>query len=146
MFPYGQTAANAIGVMSYLAMLPDRLIGSGELAKERGISQVLAAKLLTRLAAAGLVEGRQGPGGGYRLARDPGEISLMEIVGLFEQVERPSVCPFGREWCGEGDPCPLHYQIVELIEQQSVFLNGTHLSVFSGKRPVRRELKGGVAA
>jgi len=137
MFIYGQTAANAIGVMSYLAMAPDRLVGSGELAEERGISQVLAAKLLTRLAAAGLVEGRPGPGGGYRLARLAAEISLVEIVSLFEQVEQPSVCPFGKEWCGVGEPCPLHDEIVEMVEKQRRFLTDTRLSVFEGHRPSR---------
>src|SRR5262245_50244164 len=89
MFAYGQTAANAIALMSYLAAEPSRRAGSREIAEARNISRALTAKLLTKLAAARLVNGQPGPGGGYTLAKEPEEISLFDIVSLFEQVEHP---------------------------------------------------------
>lgn len=132
MFAYGQTAANAIAVMSYLAADPARRAGSREIAAARGISRALTAKLLTQLAAARLVTGQPGPGGGYTLARDPAEVSLLDIASLFEQVDPPSACAFGRGWCGKGEPCPLHYPLERLMAVNQQFLKETKLSVFSG--------------
>lgn len=132
MFVYGQTAANAIAVMSYLAAEPSRRARSGEIAEARNISKPLAAKLLTQLAAAQLVTGQPGPGGGYMLAKTPGEISLLDIATVFERIDTPSVCAFGHGWCGNGAPCPLHDPIARLVEANRQFLEGTRLSVFVG--------------
>jgi len=131
MFIYGKTAANAIAVMSYLAERPGYRAGSGEIAVAREISQALTAKLLTQLAAAGLVRGTPGPGGGYTLGKDAAEISLFNIVALFEQTATPSLCPFGHNWCGNGDPCPLHDTILRMVGKHQRFLEDTRLSVFS---------------
>jgi len=133
MFIYGKTAANAIAVMSYLAADSGRLAGSGEIARVRGISKALTAKLLTRLASAGLVKGQPGPGGGYTLAKPAKEISLADIVRLFEQAVLPTVCPFGSGWCGVKDPCPLHDDILEVVENNRKFVENTRLSVFADK-------------
>jgi len=130
MFIYGKTAANAIAVMSYLAAEPGRRAGSGEIASARGISQPLTAKLLTQMASAGLVSGQPGPGGGYTLAKPAKNINLADIVRLFEQSGQPLFCPFGQNWCGTGDPCPLHDTILEMLESNQKFIEQTRLSIF----------------
>lgn len=131
MFIYGKTAANAIAVMSFLAAEPTRRAGSAEIAKARGISKALTAKLLTQLASAGFVTGQAGPRGGYTLAKASTKISLIDVVSLFEQTETPSLCPFGHNWCGKGDPCPLHETIAKIIDTNRRFMEETKFSVFS---------------
>ena len=135
MFIYGKTSANAIAVMSFLAADPKRRAGSGEIAKARNISRALTAKLLTQLAAAGLVHGQPGPGGGYTLAKPSAKICLLDIASLFEQTEPPSLCPFGHGWCGKGDPCPLHNMIGGMIDSNRAFMKKTSLAIFAGKTP-----------
>jgi len=108
-------------------------VGSGEIARARGISRALTAKLLTQLAAAGLVSGQPGPGGGYTLGKSAEKICLLDITSLFEQTEPPSVCPFGPDWCGKGDPCPLHDTIAGMIDSNLRFMQETSLAVFGGK-------------
>lgn len=134
MFVYGQTAANAIAVMSYLAADPSERAGSGEIAEARNISRALTAKLLTQLAGARLVAGQPGPGGGYTLAKAPDEISLWDIASLFEQLEPPSVCAFGHGWCGQGKPCPLHDSIHNLMDSNLRFMKETKLSIFLNQK------------
>lgn len=131
MFIYGKTVANAIAVMSYLAADASRRAGSGEISSSRGISRSLTAKLLTQLASAGLVSGQPGPGGGYTLAKNADEISLMDIAELFEQTQSPSLCPFGHEWCGKGEPCPLHDSFQKINEANRRFMEETRLSLFA---------------
>lgn len=130
MFLYGQTAANGIAVMSFLAADPDRWCGSAEIARSRKLSRALTAKLLTRLSFAGLVRGQPGRGGGYTLALPPGEINLLQIISLFEQIAEPVVCPFGKDWCGKNAPCPLHEPLLRLRAQNLRFLESTTLGVF----------------
>ena len=142
MFIYGKTAANAIAVMSFLAADPTRRSGSGEIAKSRGISRALTAKLLTQLAAAGFVSGQPGPGGGYTLALPAAKIRFFDIVSLFEQTAPSSVCPFGHGWCGNGDPCPLHDSITKMTESNRSFMEMTNLAVFKGKPSQKPPAKG----
>lgn len=131
MFIYGKTAANAIAVMSYLAERPGQRSGSAEIARARSISKPLTAKLLTQLAAAGLVSGQPGPNGGYMLAKPADQINLASIIRLFEQTEPPSLCPFGPDWCGKGAPCPLHDSILQLLEENQRFTEETTLEGFT---------------
>ena len=56
------------------------------LAEETGVPLPTAQKLMGRLASAGLLTSARGTGGGFRLARDAGGISLADII---EAVEGP---------------------------------------------------------
>src|SRR4051812_28096802 len=127
---YGKTASNAVAIMSYLAGGAHRFAGSNEIARVRRISSALTAKLLTQLAAAGLVKGLPGPGGGYSLKKAAKDISLFDIVSLFERAELPTLCPFGEGYCGNNDPCPLHDPIQAMVETREKYLRETNLSVF----------------
>jgi Rrf2 family protein len=133
MFPYGKTASNGVAAMSFLAERYSEeglKVSSLAIAKDRQISKPLVAKVLTILSQAGLVGGSPGPGGGYYLAKAPSEIKLIEIVKLFEKVEDDTRCPFGTHWCGNGDPCPLHDELIALNENTMRFLKETSLEVF----------------
>lgn len=136
MFKYGKTAQNAISAMSYLAEVYDMAIhrvSSLEIARQRGISKPLVAKLLVVLSQAGLVQSSPGPRGGYFLAKDPDSITLLEIVGLFERLDSGLMCPLGPNWCGNKEPCPLHDKLLSLDSQMSEFLKGTTLAAFARK-------------
>ncbi|MDP1028489.1 SUF system Fe-S cluster assembly regulator [Sphingomonas sp. KR1UV-12] len=61
-------------------------LNATQLAEETGVPLPTAQKLVSRLAAAGLLESARGTGGGFRLARPPSAISLADIV---EAVEGP---------------------------------------------------------
>ncbi|MBL4575397.1 MAG: Rrf2 family transcriptional regulator [Opitutaceae bacterium] len=133
MLRYGKTAQNAIAAMSYLAeghREPHTCIGSQEIATARKLPKSLVAKILTQLSKGGLVNGSPGPKGGYWLSRSPEKISLFEIITLFEKAEEMVFCPFGRDYCGNHDPCPLHDEFSKMEEQASGFLKTTHLGVF----------------
>jgi Rrf2 family transcriptional regulator, iron-sulfur cluster assembly transcription factor len=138
MFRYGKLARQAVAAISYLAErhAPGAAaISSLEVGRARKIPQALAAKLLSQMAGAGLTLGTTGPGGGYRLARPPGEIRLSEIVALFERGMDEFPCPFGEGWCGTGAPCPLHNDFLKLEENGRRFLEQTTLAVFVAEKP-----------
>ncbi len=116
MFTYSKLAQAGIAAVSYLAAVsPERrLASSAEIAKDRQLSKILVAKILTLLSAAGQVEGKPGPAGGYQLARLASEITLLDVVKVFEDPQDKVMCPFGPSWCGVGAHCPLHDTFAEI--------------------------------
>ena len=147
MIRYGKTTQTAISAMSRLAEVYEsrEQLSSHDIARDREIAQTLAAKLLTTLSQAGLVAGARGPGGGYALARPPKKISLMDIVTVFERHDGNLVCPFGPNWCGSNQPCPLHQDYAAFTEKINKWLSSTTLAVFTASSklstPSRRSLR-----
>lgn len=62
----------------------DQLTSLAAISKRQDISLPYLEQLFVRMRRAGLVASVRGPGGGYRLARDPAEIRISEI---FEAVD-----------------------------------------------------------
>ena len=133
MIRYGKSTQNAIAAMSHLAeVYRDGLrLSSRDVAKARGLPQTLAAKLLTQLSQAGLVSGAPGPRGGYALTRPPAEICLYDIALVFKRVSDKLTCPFGPNWCGHGNPCPLHDKITQMDLEFENFLRATTFDLFA---------------
>jgi FeS assembly SUF system regulator len=73
-------------VLTVLATDTDAVLSATGLAERAGLEATTVAKVLKPLAQAGLVQAFRGVNGGYRLARAPSEISLVEIV---EAIEGP---------------------------------------------------------
>lgn len=127
-------ASYAIASLSYLAANYETKgfkANSATIAKARCLSKPLVGKLMSQMSTAGLVNGTPGPGGGFFLAKEPSDISLMDIVKLFEKVEDALTCPFGPGWCGSGEPCPIHYDLLEKNEEMISWLSETRLDVFA---------------
>jgi Rrf2 family transcriptional regulator, iron-sulfur cluster assembly transcription factor len=129
---YSKLAQSGIAAVSYLAAVSgeERLSGSAEIAETREISQQLIAKVLTMLSRAGLVEGTRGPSGGYRLARPAAEITLLDVVKVFENPEDRVMCPFGPNWCGTGPHCPLHDTFAAMHQKALDGLEGETFAQF----------------
>ena len=76
------------------------------LAEETGVPLPTAQKLVSRLAAAGLVESARGTGGGFRLARPAAAISLADIVEAIEGPIAMTACvENGRHDCCIEESC-----------------------------------------
>jgi len=64
----------------------DQLTSLAAIAKRQDISLPYLEQLFVRLRRAGLVDSVRGPGGGYRLARDPGDIRVSEILEAVDET------------------------------------------------------------
>ena len=91
-----------------LAAVPGGKVLTGRsLATLHGVSESYLLKHLRALAAAGVVEAVPGPRGGYRLAREPGQITLLDIVEAIDGAEPAFLCrEIRRRGPGKAqDPC-----------------------------------------
>jgi Rrf2 family nitric oxide-sensitive transcriptional repressor len=75
-----------------MASAPDRAFSTADLADEFGLSRHHLAKIVQRLARAGVVETRRGGAGGAALARPAAEIRLGAVVRLLEQGQSLVEC------------------------------------------------------
>ncbi|HPP46147.1 MAG TPA: Rrf2 family transcriptional regulator [Accumulibacter sp.] len=71
-------------VLMYLALHRERLATIPEISAAYEISENHLMKVVYQLARAGVIESVRGKGGGIRLAREPGEIRLGQIVRASE--------------------------------------------------------------
>ena len=72
-----------------MARADGRPVTVGEVAGPHNIPPTALAKVLQQLVRAGLAEGTRGIGGGYRLARPRSEITVLDVVSVFESL-RPA--------------------------------------------------------
>lgn len=65
---------------------PDELVSLAAIAKRQDISLPYLEQLFVKLRRAGLVEAVRGPGGGYKLARNPSDIRVSEVMEAVEET------------------------------------------------------------
>lgn len=123
---FSQTTEYAMRSMACLALTPNELLPTSELAKQTKVPLNYLAKVLQQLSSAKLIQGRRGVGGGYRLSRPPREISLMEVINAVTKVERIKTCPLGISTHG-SNLCPLHRKADEAAAAVIRVFEGTTL-------------------
>ena len=112
----------------------------GEISENQAISLSYLEQLFARLKKHGLVEGLRGPGGGYRLARDPRDISVADIItGIGEGID-PTLCQ-GQENCQDGERCLTHELWQKLGKEIYDFLNAITLASFLERDEVSKVVR-----
>jgi Rrf2 family protein len=100
-----QTAEYALRAVAHLARQPGEPATTKAIAEATQVPVGYLAKVLKQLAAAGLVTSRRGLHGGYRLARPPDRLPVIEVVNAVSPLPRIHDCPLGIH---DRELCPLH--------------------------------------
>ncbi|MHB1781714.1 MAG: Rrf2 family transcriptional regulator [Acidimicrobiales bacterium] len=79
-----------------------------EVSAEMGVPRTFVSQILGDLVRAGLATSSFGKDGGYRLAREPGQTSLLDVVEAAEGPLAPERCALGDGPCRWEAVCPLH--------------------------------------
>lgn len=120
----------ALHAMVIIAEHQDNPITTHDIAEEMIVSEAHLSKVLQRLVREDLIRSSRGPHGGFRLARDPYEISLMDVYIAIEG-------PLSNEHClFHNRSCPREYCIMGGVMEQvnntiRDYLRATKLSRFS---------------
>jgi FeS assembly SUF system regulator len=93
-------------IATFLAGDPDRQVNAAAVAEGTRLPPATAAKLLKRLAHAGIVAGTRGAAGGYRLARAPEAISIAEVIAAIDGEIGITQCASHVEGCERTQFCP----------------------------------------
>lgn len=95
-----EAASMALHAMVMLATSKDEPLSVSTMAGALHGSEAHMAKVLQRLARAGYVRSARGPFGGYLLAREGDEITLLEVYEAIEGPLRESECLLAQPVCG----------------------------------------------
>lgn len=77
----------AVVALADLAILAEgQLTSLAEISKRQDVSLPYLEQLFVRLRRAGLVESVRGPGGGYRLAKDPAAIRISDVLEAVDET------------------------------------------------------------
>jgi Rrf2 family iron-sulfur cluster assembly transcriptional regulator len=120
----------AVTAMMHLA-IHDRHgpVTLAEISLCQGISLSYLEQLFAKMRRRGLVEGVRGPGGGYRLALMPNQVTIADIISAVdERVDATRCC--GQENCQNGQRCLTHQLWTDLSRQIFSFLEGITLAQF----------------
>lgn len=84
-----------------------------DVCRRTGIPEPFTRKILQALVQGGFLNAHRGPGGGYSLARNAEEISLLDVIKAVEGKDTFDNCVMGLPECGGKNPCPIHLMWAE---------------------------------
>ncbi len=107
---FSQTTEYALRAIVALASHPGVPQTTQQIAMQTQVPANYLAKLLHTLGKAKLVEAQRGVGGGFRLARHPRELTVLDVVTLLEPIGRIEGCPLKLS-DHRAQLCPLHHKL-----------------------------------
>ena len=112
----GKSSRYALLAAMEMAASGDRPVAAADVARRHGAPEAVVAKVLQRLVRAGLVVGTRGSSGGYRLARSPSSVTVLDVLAVFDDA-------LGRE------PVPAAEPLDRLLGEVNAVVRGTFASV-----------------
>jgi Rrf2 family transcriptional regulator, iron-sulfur cluster assembly transcription factor len=116
----------------------------GQVAHRYGIPETALAKVFQRLVRAGLAAGTRGVGGGYRLVKGPSEVTVLDVVSVFEPPRPPGHClaqDLPGAPCDEFGGCRLRKLFDEVDEMARCTFASVTLDTLVGKRSAATDLR-----
>ena len=107
-----------------------------DISQRQGISLSYLEQLFARLRRQGLVKSARGPGGGYRLNRQPDDITVVEVLNAIDEKIDTTRCG-GKGDCQDGQACLTHDLWFDLSKQISDFLSQISLGELVQRRTIR---------
>jgi len=121
-----EAASLAIHSMVIIAK-SDKIINASTIADVTGSSRNHLAKVMLTLAKLGFVKSLRGPSGGFVLARDPKDVSLLEIYEAIEGKIFIPKCPLDKQVC-PFDSCILNNVLNKVTSEIVEFFASKKLS------------------
>lgn len=115
-----KTSEYALRIMSFMAGDEEKLYTTNELFKNLKIPFRYLRKLMISLSKSDLLISLQGKNGGYKIAKRPEDISLLDIIMTTGENPIGKTCFFGFEECAFVEKCAMHEKwaiVRENIEQ-----------------------------
>jgi Rrf2 family protein len=96
------------------------------------LPQNYLSKTLHQLARAGVLESTRGKSGGFRLARTPDRIRLLDVVQPFSDLTGERTCLMGRAECSDRNACRAHARWKQVSETLAEFFRETTVADLAG--------------
>lgn len=117
-------------------------ITAADTARRYGVPGSVLAKVFQQLVRGGIAIGERGSHGGYRLARDPAELTILDVVEAMEPGRGPGTCLLEdseETECSRTGDCRL-FRVFEEVDElaRSTFASITLETLVRSPRPGRQ--------
>jgi Rrf2 family protein len=124
----------AIRCILYLAESEKEVVMLNEIATVKEIPKSFLAKILQKLAKAGIVKSSRGITGGFKLAKRAEEISLLDVVELMEGSVAMNICAVDTKKCGFRSTCSVHPVWVDIRKDVEDRLRRCNFAILSASK------------
>lgn len=119
----------AIRAVLYLArMKSEQRAATSTIAQEQRIPPSFLAKIISQLSIAGLLHTSRGARGGVTLAREPGDITLLEVIEAIDGPIMLNECVGDSSTCAFDENCPLKPVWCDAQNELVTRLKGTNFA------------------
>ncbi len=118
----------AIRCVFYLAGKEDEVTMVDEIARNMDTPKSFLAKILQKLARANIVKSYRGVKGGFRLARKPRQINLLDVIEAVQGPVVMNICALDKKMCRLSGTCTIHPVWVEVRKQVEKMLSKRHFA------------------
>jgi len=123
----------AVRAVLHLARNGDHRTATSSIAAEQRIPPSFLAKIISQLSIAGLLHTSRGARGGATLAREPKDITLLEVIEAIDGPIQLNECVEDTGVCSFEEACPLRPVWCEAQEELVKKLKGTNFMSLMGQ-------------
>lgn len=121
---FSQSVDYALRATVCLAMNPDKVLTTEQVAQITKVPAPYLAKIIKSLSNFGIISSQRGVKGGSRLSRSPKRITVLEVMNAVDPMKRISYCPLDLPNHGIN-LCPMHHKLNEAISVVEHVLGGS---------------------
>lgn len=107
MLRIGKLTDYGLVVLNQLALAGSQKLSTDDISQATGLSIATVRKVMKAIVDAGIVIAQRGSKGGYRIARAPDQISVLDVVQAFEGPVSLTECSADDNHCEITDSCSL---------------------------------------
>jgi len=139
---FSKTCELGLQAVLYLSAKEKRIFNAEEVSIELKVPKEFVSKVLQILTSSGIVGSKKGKNGGFYLAKEPGQIRLIDIIEAIDGLDIFKSCVLGFPECSSETPCPVHEKWGKLRDEAYKMLSEetlehlkekTHRKIFSLK-------------
>ena len=128
-------ADNGLIALKHLAVNAPASSSAKEIAETYGIPAALLSKILQKLVKNGFLQSEHGTNGGYKLARDPRDITAYEVIRTIDGPVFLTACFTEHGYCCHTDKCIVRDPLQKVHEGILRLLASISISDMSAESP-----------
>ncbi|GAB4485110.1 MAG: Rrf2 family transcriptional regulator [Thermodesulfovibrionales bacterium] len=107
----------AVRCVLHLAKSGGKIASVSEVSTAMHVPKSFLAKILQKLAKAGIVGSARGARGGFVLQKQPAEVSLYDVIFAIEGPDAFRICSTGKGACSRTASCTVHPVWIKIRQQ-----------------------------
>ncbi|MFY9188160.1 MAG: Rrf2 family transcriptional regulator [bacterium] len=117
----------ALRALVYLASRPNQVVTAGEIAESEDVPVEFLQKIMQRFVKTGIVKSYRGAQGGFALAKEASEITLLEMVETMQGPVVMNRCFLGKDGCPRAPECSLKDSWTHMEKKLAAYMAGITL-------------------